>query len=49
MAVVADHAAISRETMSCLDNGYVHVGLAMVLNAVVTPGIKARCHGCRPP
>lgn len=48
-AVVADHAAISRETMSCLDNGYVHVGLAMVLNAVVTPGIKARCHGCRPP
>ena len=24
-AVVADHAAISRETMYCLDDGYVHV------------------------
>lgn len=49
MAVVADHAAISRETMSCLASGYVHVGFDMVLNVVVTPGIKARRHGCRPP
>ena len=47
-AVVADHAAISRETMNCLDDGYVHVDLDMVLNVVVTPGIKVHRHGCRP-
>ena len=46
--MVADHAAISRETMNCLDDGYVHVDLDMVLNVVVTPGIKVHRHGCRP-
>ena len=31
-----------------MDNGAVQVGLDMVLNVVVIPGIEAHPHGCRP-